>query len=136
AKPANDSKVIVWEVETSKPLRTVVRFKDGYASLVFSPDGRRLILSTTSGIVLHGAWEDKTDQLKRPFTSGNSKGSPLVVSRQGKLLATAGFDKAVRVWDLKTGAEAATLPGARTPMAFNAEGTRLATDSEDQKVKL
>lgn len=60
-------------------------------------------------------------------------------SVDGKLVASASQDGTVKLWDVQTGAEVATLTGHTQPVggvAFSPDGTRLATASFDKTIKL
>jgi WD40 repeat protein/Flp pilus assembly protein TadD len=59
-------------------------------------------------------------------------------SPDGKLLATAAADNAVRLWDARTGSELRTLRGHDRPVtsvAFSADGRRLASGAMDGSVR-
>jgi len=61
------------------------------------------------------------------------------VSRDGKLLATAGADRLAKIWELSTGKEVAKLEGHAGPVvavAFNADGTQLASGGMDKEIKV
>ena len=61
------------------------------------------------------------------------------MSSDGKLLATAGGDKLVKVWDLATHQEVAKLEGHVAQVlavAFNADATQLITGGADQQLKV
>src|SRR5215470_11906835 len=60
-------------------------------------------------------------------------------SPDGKILATAGFDNAVKLWDFATGKEIKTLSGHTGPVysvAFSPDGAVLASSGHDQTIKL
>ncbi|MEQ1839613.1 MAG: AAA family ATPase, partial [Verrucomicrobiales bacterium] len=65
--------------------------------------------------------------------------SSVAFSSDGTRLASGSEDAKVKLWDVATGEEDATLSGHTsgvTSVAFSPDGTRLASGSEDAKVKL
>jgi WD40 repeat protein len=59
------------------------------------------------------------------------------LSPDGTILATAGYGRAVRLWDPKTGKQRAALPGPQEPVVkvlFSREGNALAATSSDGAV--
>ena len=63
----------------------------------------------------------------------------LAVSRDDRLLATAGADMTARLWDIETGTLIRTMPKHRRAVwgvAFSHDAQRLATSSEDGIVRI
>ena len=63
----------------------------------------------------------------------------MAFSPDGSRIASAGWDKTVKVWDAATGQETLTLRGHTDwvySVAFSPDGSRLASASEDKTVKV
>ncbi len=65
--------------------------------------------------------------------------SPFPFSPDGKTLASAGFDKRVKLWQVSAGRELLTLPEQKDRvrwLAFSPDGTKLATAGHDGILKI
>jgi WD40 repeat protein len=62
-------------------------------------------------------------------------GGPLILSPNGKILATSG-EKGVMLWDVRTWKERATLAGTTFPAFFSPNGELIATAGGSRKVKI
>ncbi len=109
----------------------------------FSPDGNFLV--TASGITgLKGyatIWEVATGKEVRRIGQETHRDIlfDAEFSPDGKLLATAGYDRVIRLWDVKTGKYLQKYPshnGAVFDLAFSPDGTVLASASGDSTCKI
>jgi WD40 repeat protein len=113
-----DGVVRVWDVQLKSEVRGLRGHTDWVTALAFSPDGR-FVASVA-------AEKDNTlriFELPALESTGGSGGhllavNAVAVSPNGKLVATAATDETIKVWDIATGKEVATLIGnADTPFA-------------------
>jgi WD40 repeat protein len=152
ATTAEEFVVKIWDIASGQE-KSVLPGKGGIdlwgpefgAGVVITPDGKKLAISNgftnglTQGITL---WDLTTHEIVNPSLDkrGDIPLTFLVLSPDGKVLATGGFDGLVRFWDVATGDE--LLPPLQAhsesviSAAFSADGQVLATASLDQTVKL
>ncbi len=126
--------------------RKVVRRLQGHPGKVnavhFSSDGSEIL--TASGITgLSGVatlWDAKSGTKIREFGTGSRDiFYDAEFSPDGRLVAAAGYDRVVRIWETATGKELQTIDvhnGAIFDLAFSPDGKILASASGDQTVKL
>jgi len=126
-----DSTVKIWSVigSDSNALLT------GHVTATLSPDGTRFACCRY-GIKIYDALDGR--ELKS-FGYESSSGVPPAFSPDGKRVAVACLDKAVRILDLEKQCELGALTGhtgAISNVAFSPDGTKLASSSNDKTVKL
>jgi len=126
---AGDNETIkVWDAVTFQEAISLERLAQNFSGFAFSPDRKRL------------AWASSRQKVSiRDAATGRlvcnlqHKGvDDLTFSFDGSRLATGGFDKTVKVWDLANGQELLTLDGhavAVYSVAFDPKGERLAAGS-------
>jgi hypothetical protein len=126
--------------------RKVVRRFTGHPGKVnavhFSSQGDRLV--TASGIAGHSGiatiWDPATGKKIREY--GSEHGDVLYdaeLSPDGKILATAGYDRFIRIWNVADGKAIRSIEGhngAIFDLAFSPDGKILASASADETVKL
>jgi WD40 repeat protein len=127
-----DFRVLLWRVNTSKPLHTLsVEAK----TAEFSSDGSSLVLAGTELTI----WDVATGF--RQHTLGDLERDPtaLCVSSDGKMIAVSSRDQLLRLWSVTSNAArhfVSSLKETVTTMAFASDGKALATASEHGLIRL
>jgi WD40 repeat protein/serine/threonine protein kinase/tetratricopeptide (TPR) repeat protein len=94
--------VRVWDVASGRPV-AILRYLDwtGVRHASFSPDGRRLVLSTFDGTV--HVWDLAASDRVGPALRHGGRVNRAAFSPDGKRVVTAGKDRVARVWEVATG---------------------------------
>ena len=105
-------------------------------NIQYSPDGKELAVASDMGIWIY----DGRTGAEVALLSGH-QGDVLAIAYtpNGKMLASAGRDETVRLWNPKTGESLATLTGHDglvTGVAFAPDGKRFVSGSGDATVRL
>ncbi len=134
ASAGSDSVVKIWDARTGRLRNTLRGHKDAVNCAVFSPAG---LLATGGGgwdqtVIV---WDPASGKAVRQFPRHGGSVMGVAFSPDGERLAAANKAWSVKVWDLRTGEEALTLPckGMVIGVAFSADGRFLVAAGEDER---
>ncbi len=144
ASVSYDGTLRLWSVANHQQIGDSITWASGLASVAFSPDGRTVAAGTTDGHVLlvPVPVPSNLDVLNPPnfkATVGTEEVSGVAFSPHGTLLATASYDRTVRLWSVPSGREVGapvTLPGLVTSVAFSPDGKTVAAGVANGSVEL
>lgn len=121
--------VKVWDTTIRKE---PVELEIGGFSLAFCPDGKRL----SNGRVMY---DTSTGESLVTFRGHSETIIDLAISPDGDRVATASFDKTIKIWDAANGMELLTLAGhndGASAVAFSPDGKQVASGSYDRTIKI
>ncbi len=133
-------KLTVTDVATNKEVsyQTIEKHKAGYPGTTFSPDKSLMAIRTTDRKI--ALWNVSTGDEVLKFRSGFKEAIiDLTFSADAEMLAGAGIEGDIRLWDTKNGRRYFTLTGHTKrieSLAFSPDGKLLASGSWDGTLRL
>jgi WD40 repeat protein len=119
----------LWDPATGKKVRDLPRGK--YEQALFSPDGKALAVTTHEPRACSvELWDPAGGKELASWEAHAGRISSLGFTADGKVLMTAGQDRAVRLWDARTGRKLRELTGLTTTehsVALSGDGRLLAS---------
>ncbi len=137
ASASYDKTVKLWEVATESEITTLIN-EDLVSSVAFSPNGE-LVAIASNNIKL---WHVATGDYVRILETNLGRVNFVAFSPDGQLLASGNENGSIKLWQVATGREIATLHQARGYMesvfslSFSPDGQILASGSEDTALRL
>jgi WD40 repeat protein len=137
AAAGDDGMIRLWETDTRRLLRLLVRHPRPVRSLAWSPRGRYLASAGDDGAVC--LWEAATGRLLRTW-QGHAGGIRAVAwAPGGEFLATGGEDGRVRLWRSRDGEALPAVLAHEAPVlavAWSPDGKQLASAGRELTVRL
>jgi hypothetical protein len=138
---ARHGEVELVSVSDQKPLVKLGGIRGSVNGVAFSRDGQLVVTAAGEPGLVGEARLYRTEggSLVREFLGHKDSLYSAVLSPDGSLLATAGYDSAIKLWNVAGGTEVRTLEGhngAVFELAFRPDGKLLASASGDRTVKL
>jgi WD40 repeat protein/energy-coupling factor transporter ATP-binding protein EcfA2 len=154
ASGSSDNTIKLWDVDSLREVATLKEHSQGVLALAFSPDGKILASGSSDKTIV--LWNTASREVIARLVPRLGRCSPdfkiktereetpdctvrtIAFSPDGKTLATGNADSAIKLWNVDTREELATLTGHTDTvacLAFSRYG-KLASASLDKSVKL
>jgi WD40 repeat protein len=135
------AEVLLWDIETRKPILTLTGHTHSILSLAISPDGKRLATGSVDTTVK--LWEVATGRMETNIVAFRGPVFAVAFSPDGQSLAVGGGDPyreegQLKIWDLAADLNPIAFKGQDGPvfaLAFSPDGKTLASGGLDQIVR-
>src|SRR5262249_11515066 len=125
----------VFDVDSGLPILSLGGHRDLIQSVRYTPDARRLAAGSFQVVTL---WDAPTGALERSFAGSPESIRAMAAPRDGKTVAAAGAERAIRLWNRADGKVLQPIPlsAGVEALALSPDETLLAAAGTDQIVRV
>ncbi|WP_456460673.1 caspase family protein [Reichenbachiella sp.] len=139
ATGSRDNSIKLWEVSTSREIRTFLGHINPVNIVAFDPSGQWLASGSSDNSII--IWEVATGKIKQKIEGHDRRVSSLNFNSDGSQLASGGWDRLAYVWSVSTGEKLgeykgnpATGIGVGVQVLFSEDDKKLITGNDDGKI--
>jgi hypothetical protein len=121
--------------KTKKEIVTKVSGRD-FTQVVFTLDGKRVIAANLDGEIKILSVPDA--KLEKEWKAPDGIWA-LAITKDGKRIATGGWDQTIKIWDLAQGKDVQTIKAHHNPvisLSFSEDGKRIVSGGADNLIKV
>lgn len=128
----DDGNITIWKIKSGKLKSTHKISKMSINALAMTYDSKILVTGSGEGIINLWKFSKKELEMIQKLTDHEGSIWSLSISPDGRLIASGGEDKTIRIWELLTGIEVNTLkdhPGRVYSVNFSPDGKNIVSGS-------
>ncbi|KAK4204395.1 hypothetical protein QBC40DRAFT_272760 [Triangularia verruculosa] len=134
---SSSSAIKLWNMATGESIRTLTGHTSTVSSVVFSPDGSRLISGSYDKAIK--IWDVETGKCERTLNGHIDDVFSISLSADGKHLVSGSGDRTIKIWDMVTYECIRSLEGHKDlvwSVAYSPDGSRIVSGLTDDTVKI
>ncbi len=141
ASGSTDYKIILWNTESGRQIRTLEGHDHVVESVAFSPGGKTLASGSRNNGNINKIklWNVETGQEIKSLEGHSSSVNAVIFSRDGKNLVSGSDDSTIKIWNIESGQPIKSLEGHIGPVesvVFSPDGKSLFSAGEDKTIKI
>lgn len=132
-----DKSLIVWDMKTGTPLKTLTGHNGSVDAVAVTKDGKQIVSASTDSTIK--IWNIETGENIDTFIGHQSSIRAIAITPDGKNIVSASSDTTLKIWDLQTGECLCTCIGHQksvSVLAIHPDGDKVISGSDDKRLIL